>query len=130
MLSDDPSNIKRGGVAIYYKDHLPVFKSNDIFFLIESIVLEIRLANNKCYLTGLYKSLSQKKDQFDEFCSSFNMFMANINDEKALASIITGDFNADITNSQGSKVDTLTYTWLSPTSNFARSYDQYKFLLH
>ena len=44
------------------------------------------------------------------------MLMSNINDEKPLASIITGDFNArskkwwsqDITNSQGSIIDTLT----------------------
>ena len=44
--------------------------------------------------------------------------MSNINDEKPLASIITGNFNArsknwwsqDITNSQGSIIDTLTST--------------------
>ena len=49
---------------------------------------------------------------------SFNILMSNINDEKPLASIITGYFNArsknwwsqNITNSQGSIIDTLTYT--------------------
>ena len=46
------------------------------------------------------------------------MFISNINDERHLPSIITGDFNAtsknwlsqDITNSQGSIIDTLTST--------------------
>ena len=89
VRSDHPSNTKRGAVAIYYKDHLPVIRRNDIFPLHESIVLEIRLANNKCFLTSLYRSPSQSKDQFDEFCSNFNMLMSNIKDEKTLASIFT-----------------------------------------
>ena len=46
------------------------------------------------------------------------MIMSNINDEKPLAFIFTGDFNArsniwwsqEITNSQGSKIDTLLST--------------------
>ena len=75
VWSDRPFNTEQGGVAIYYKDHHPVIRRNYIFFLNESIVLEIRLANNKCFLTGLYRSPSQNKDQFDEFCISFNMLM-------------------------------------------------------
>ena len=118
VRSDHPSNTKRGGVAICYKDHIPVIRRNDVSSLHESLVLEIRLVNNKCFLTSLYRSLSQSKDQFDEFFSSFNMLMSNINDERPLASIIRGDFNArsknwwsqEITNSQGSRIDTLTST--------------------
>ena len=83
----------------------------------ESIVLEIRLANNT-FFTSIYRSPSQNKDQYDEFCSRFYMLMSNINDEKALAFTIIGHFNArskkwwsqDITNSQGSITDTLTST--------------------
>ena len=41
--------------------------------------------------TSLYRSPSQNKDQFDEFSSNFNMLMSNINDEKPIASIITGE---------------------------------------
>ena len=72
------------------------------------IVSEIRLANNKYFLTALYRSSSQNKDQYDalyrsssqnkdqydERGSSFNIIMSNINDEKPLASIITEDFHA------------------------------------
>ena len=83
----------------------------------ESIVLEIRLASNK-FFTSIYRSPSQNKDQYDEFCSRLYMLMSNINDKKALAFTIIGHFNArskkwcsqDITNSQGSIADTLTST--------------------
>ena len=94
VWSDQPSNTNRGGLVIYYKDHLPVIRRNDIPSLNEIIVLEIPLANNKCFLTSLCRSPNQSKDQFDEFCLSFNMLMSNINGEKPLVSIITGDFNA------------------------------------
>ena len=81
----------------------------------DRIVLEVNLENNKCFLVSLYRSPSQSKNQFDEFCSSFNMLMSNINGKKPLASIITGNFNArstnwwsqDITNSQGFVIDIL-----------------------
>ena len=94
VRSDQPSNKKCGGVAIYYNDLLPAIRRNDISSLDESIFLEMHLANNKCFLTGLYRSPSQNKNQFDEFCSSFNMLLSNINDEKPLASIITGNLKA------------------------------------
>ena len=111
VRSDHLSNTKQGGVAIYL-----LISRNDISSLNESVVLEICLANNKCFLTSLYRPPSQSKDQFDKFCSSFNILMSNSNDEKPLASITTGDFNArsknwwfqGITNSQGSIIDTLT----------------------
>ena len=61
---------------------------------IPRIILEIRQANNKSFLTYLYRSLSQNKDQFDEFRSSLNILMSSINDKMQLASIITGGFNA------------------------------------
>ena len=80
VRSYHPSNTKSGGVAVYYKDHHSFGN--------------IRLENNKCFLTSLYRSVSQSKDQFDEFCSSLNMLMLNFNNEKPLASIITEDFNA------------------------------------
>ena len=47
------SNTARGGVAIYYKDHFPVIRRNDIFSLNESIVLEICLADNNVALPDL-----------------------------------------------------------------------------
>ena len=50
------------------------------------------------------------------FCTNFDIFLNNINDELTLCSIVTGDFNArcsrwwknDITNYQGQELDLLT----------------------
>ena len=67
VWSDYPANKKRDGIAIYYKDHHPVIRMNDISSLDENIVLEIHLANNKCFVIGLYRAPTQNKDQFDEF---------------------------------------------------------------
>ena len=52
VRGDHPSNTKRNGAAIYYKDHLPVIRRNDISFLNERTVLEIRPSNNKYFLTS------------------------------------------------------------------------------
>ena len=38
---DDPSNTKRGGACIYYKDHLPIIKRNDLCQLHEFLVTEL-----------------------------------------------------------------------------------------
>ena len=77
---DHPSNTKLDGVAIYYKDHLPVIKRM-IFLSGMSIVL--RLANNKYFFNSLCRSPSQTKDKLGEFCSGFNMLISKINDEKS-----------------------------------------------
>ena len=70
-----PSNTNHGGVAIYYKDHLPVISRNGTSSLHEGIVLDIRLANNNCFLTSLYRSPSQARTNLVNFvqdltCSS------------------------------------------------------------
>lgn len=78
--------------------------------------MERRLARNKCFFTSFYGSLCQRKYQFDQFCSSFKIFVSNIKNKKPKTSIITGYVNGraknwwshDITNSQGSITDTLT----------------------
>ena len=30
LRADDPSNTKKGGACMYYKDHLPITKRNDL----------------------------------------------------------------------------------------------------
>ena len=90
---DHSYNTKHGGVSIYYKDHLPVFRGNYISSLNESMVLEICLTKNKFFLTVLCRSPSPNKDQFDEFCSRFNILMTNTNAKKPSSSIVTGGIN-------------------------------------
>ena len=82
--------------------------------------MEIRTANNKRCLTNSYGSPSQGKDQFDGFCSSFNMLMSNINDEKTLVFIITEVFNARSNNWWSYNI---TNGWLLPAYKFPNSFD-------
>ena len=94
MRADHPSNTKRGGVCIYYKDHLPIIKRNDLCQLHDCLVTKLRIGKKKCFFTCLYRSPSQTSDEFEDFCTDINLFLSNITDLNPACSVITGDFNA------------------------------------
>ena len=70
------------------------------------------------FLTCIYRSPSQSHDEFDDFCTKFDLLLRNINinREFPLCSIVTEDFNArcsrywqnDVTNLAGQEIDSLT----------------------
>ena len=91
---EHPSNTKRGGVCIYYKDHLPIIKRNDMCQLHECLVTELRTGGKKCFFTCLYNSPSQPSNQFENFWTDLDLFLSNFNDLNPACSVITGDFNA------------------------------------
>ena len=68
---DHPLNVKRGGVCVYYKEHLPLRVRNELSFLPECLICEVKVNKKKCILTGLYRSLSQTVEQFPEFKKLF-----------------------------------------------------------
>ena len=47
LCADHPSNTKRGGACIYYKDHLPIIKRNDLCQLHEFLVTELKIGKKK-----------------------------------------------------------------------------------
>ena len=116
IRSDHLSDSKRGGVCIYYKEHIPLVKRADICTLDICLVTEIRSQNEKCFLTRIYCSPSQNHDEFRNLCAKFDTLLNNINDEFPICSFATGDFNAcnsrwwknDITNSTGLELESLT----------------------
>ena len=93
MRADHPSNTKRGGVCLYYKEHLPIIRRDDISNLKECLVAEITVKNERCFLTCLYRSPSQNREQCQSFCDSLDIVINNINSLNPVISIITGDFN-------------------------------------
>ena len=113
IRADYPSDSKRGGVCIYYKKHIPLTKKDDICTLDNCLVTEIRSQGEKYFLTCIYCSPSQSRDEFDDFCSKFDLLLSNINQQFPSCSVVTGDFNAccsrwwqnDITNSEGQEVN-------------------------
>ena len=116
MRIDHPSNTKRGDACIYYKDHLPIIKRNDLCQLHECPALSWELEKKKCFLTCLYRFPSQTSEEFKDFCTDLNLFLSNINDLNPACSVITGDFNArspqwwvvDKENNEGLKISFLT----------------------
>ena len=42
----------------------------------------------------LYRSPSQTKEEFEEFCTDLHLLLSNVNDLNIPLSVITGDFNA------------------------------------
>ena len=98
MRSDHSSDSKRGGVCIYYKEHIPVIKPDDICTLDKCLVTEIRSQSEKWFLTCIYRSPSQNNEEFESFCTNFDILLSNINEEIPICSIITGDFNARSSN--------------------------------
>ena len=91
--ADHSNGSKRGEVCIYYKEHIPLIKRDDICTLDSFLVTEIRSQGDKCFLTSAYRFPSQNHDELEDFCTKFYLLMSNINNEFPLCSIITGDFN-------------------------------------
>ena len=106
--------MKKGGVCI--KEHIPLILRDDINTLDNCPVTEIRSQNEKCFLTCIHRPPSQNQDEFENFCTNFDILLNNINDKLLLFSIVTNDFNArcsrwwknDITSFQGQELDSLT----------------------
>ena len=116
IRSNHPSDSKKGGVCIYYKEHIPLIKQDDICTLNNCLFTEIQFQNEKCFLTCLNCSPSQIQDEFENFSTKFNILLSQINDELSIYLIVTGDVNAwysrwwrnHITNFAGEEIDFLT----------------------
>ena len=98
IRSDHPSNTKRGGVSLFYKEHLPFVNRTDLTFTDECIVGEIKHKNSKCFVSCFYRSPSQSEDEFDNFILAFEQTCSSIALESPLLSLVCGDFNAKCTN--------------------------------
>ena len=56
IRSDHPSDLRKGGVCIYYKEHILLILWDDINTLDNCLVTEFRSQNEKCFLTCIYCS--------------------------------------------------------------------------
>ena len=57
--ADHSSDLKRGGVCIYYKEYILLIKQDNICTL------------HNCFLTCVYCSTSQNHDEFEDFYAKF-----------------------------------------------------------
>ena len=103
---------------MYYKEHLPIIKRDDLCTLKECLVTEIIVGKKRLLLffSRLYRSPSQTKEEFEEFCTDLNLLLSTGNDLNIPLSVITGDFNArsskwwnlDKENAEGREISSLT----------------------
>ena len=113
IRADHPSDTKKGGVCIYYKNYLPLIQKPALSALNECLVCELKVGKKKCFITILYRSPSQSIEEFNRFKNDWEQTIININSNNPYISIYVGDFNArntnwwegDIDNSQGLDLD-------------------------
>ena len=118
IRADHPSNNKRGGVCIYYRESLAV-QLVETNYLSECLLCEVSINNKKGYVAVLYRSPSQNSLEFDNFILKFEMMLSDINSSNPHFSIILGDFNerssnwwqGDTQTSEGSRIDYLTTSY-------------------
>ena len=72
IRSDHPSNAKRGGVCIYYRNSLPLRVIN-IGYLHECRSFELQINDKTCNFVALYKFQSQSPNNSESFADNFEM---------------------------------------------------------
>ena len=93
IRADNPMDLKKGGVCIYFKETLPLNVLN-ITQLKECLVAEILYNNKKCFLVTLYRSPSQSDIEFDDFITNLELLIDNIYNLNPYFIILLGDLNA------------------------------------
>ena len=92
--ANHPSNVKHGGVGLFYKNSLPVNVRRDLSFD-ESIVVELKFGRKKIFFTVLYRSPSfnHTSTEFQTFLQNFKNLNSKIKSENPFAMFFVGDFN-------------------------------------
>ena len=112
--TDHPSNKKRGGACVNYKSTLPLRILN-ISNLDECINFEVSIANKICCFIHLYRSPSQKHDEFQEFKWNLEMNLHALSTDITFLTVMIADFHAkssnwylnDINSFEGSQIEFL-----------------------
>ena len=62
IRADHASDLKRDGVCIYYKEHLPLICKPNLTPLDECLVCELKIGNKKCFTDPLVNRWRNSKD--------------------------------------------------------------------
>ena len=66
IRAGNPSDSKKGGVGIYYKEFLAV-RPIEVKNLNECLIFDVSIKNKRGYVVSLYRSPSQTQDDLDIF---------------------------------------------------------------
>ena len=120
VRSDHPSQRKRGGVCIYFRNFLPL-KILNIHYLQESIFFELQVGSKMCKFVSLYLSPSQTSDDSGicnskftlKFTDNFELTIDTVAESNSELIVVLGDFNIksknwyinDKTTTEGAKIE-------------------------
>ena len=78
---------------VYFKENLTL-KVIDNSFIVQCIICQTTLQNQKGYVVVTYRSPNQSSTAFDEFLSNFDKLLNHIKQSRPSFTMILGDFNA------------------------------------
>ena len=115
VRADHPSNTKKGGAWIYFKNSLPL-KVLDIQLFQECINFEIKIANKACNFISLYRSPGQSKDELESFADNLELNLDSVALSNPYLIVVLGGFNAQTkgwypigkTTYEGTRIDGIT----------------------
>ena len=100
--------VLKKGVCVHYKEYIPLIRRDAHCTLDNCLVAEIRLENEKCFLTCLFRSPHQSQHQFENFYTNLDFLIDNITMNFLLSQSCSKWFNKNITNLVGYEIDSLT----------------------
>ena len=75
LRADHPSNSKKGGIYIYYKETLALKVIRSTRYLNESLLCEVTIGSQKCIIGTGYRSRSQNSDEFESFYQTMSFYL-------------------------------------------------------
>ena len=115
IRSDHPSNKKRGGICIYYKNFLSL-QVTGVRLLEECITFDLIISKKIFSFVAFYRSPSQSQDDFATFSDNFEMTLDLASKKNPFLIVVLGDFNAklsqwhdkDSSTSEGISIENIT----------------------
>ena len=83
---------KKGGVCVYYKEHIPLLRRYDLCTLSNCLVTKFVWKSKSASLPVITDH--QTQHELENFCTSLDTLMDHINNELTILLVITGDLNA------------------------------------
>ena len=89
------NNHPKGGVCLYYREHVPLKHRKDLQLLDETIIVEIQLdRNKKLFFILSYRSPSQDNAQTQNYLKKMEKIISNVKKENPAIIVLAGDLNA------------------------------------
>ena len=93
IRSDHPSNKKRGGICIYYKNFLSL-QVTGVRLLEECITFDLIISKKIFSFVAFYRSSSQSQDDFATFSDNFQVTLDFVSKKNPFLIAVLGDFKA------------------------------------